>query len=642
MDGFKEKMMLRKDRKKLDNQKKVTKMNIGKNKKKSHKIEIIIKSESSSQSSRDSSPVNKYFKGPPRHIPPNTDMFLKEIKKNKNVHRNKRTWNKKILAICALIFLISYNAYILLRKNVLLPSVSTIYRYLDSDFELIDSENIVNIENIDSILDSYRKTNNIDENEEIPGFIAVDAVALTRHVTITEDGNIIGLTKKVKLTPEEIENLRVVIENQEKLLKKLNDLTITNAFIFYFQPINPIYKCMTLNIQGTHSGKATNDQSSMLPILKEKVEKKKYKVIGYASDGDSGYWTYRDKNIDQWNQLKRPILSQKTVLFSNDPLHLLKRARYRLLSHNLVQLFKYEDPISVELIHELTNLPSVIFDNSQLTKMHDHLPIQLFTIESLEVLMYAELYAEASYFLPFVLLNEALSTKNLTVDERVDFLEIITFYCKYYKMLYEKTSKTDRANLIGKNKTVLFDLNLIDDLMTTTLSINTVLNGNYDIISLNRIGTNPLEHHFGLIQLRCKFKHDFKKFIEEEAKIIIIDEIEKMTIGNLVHHRKSSYGENVVLDEDPPHGEKSKFFNSEMALSILWKFGLPTNKIKKVSNCFNEEAYLEFISKTKNVKSFHKAKNRQTIINSLDLSIGHSSGAYIKQRLEEKQLIPDE
>ena len=63
-----------------------------------------------------------------------------------------------------------------------------------------------------------------------------------------------------------------------------------------------------------------------------------------------------------------------------------------------------------------------------MTKMHDSLPIRLFTIESLEVLLYAELYAEASYFLPFVLLNEALSTQNLTVDERVDFLEIITFY----------------------------------------------------------------------------------------------------------------------------------------------------------------------------------------------------------------------
>ena len=94
-------------------------------------------------------------------------------------------------------------------------------------------------------------------------------------------------------------------------------------------------------------------------------------------------------------------------------------------------------------------------------------------------------------------------------------------------MLYEKTSKSDRANLIGKNKTVLFDLNLIDDLLTTTLSINTVLNSNYDVISLYRIGTNPLEHHFGLIRLRCKFKHDFEKFVEEEVKIQLLTKLKK-------------------------------------------------------------------------------------------------------------------
>lgn len=83
------------------------------------------------------------------------------------------------------------------------------------------------------------------------------------------------------------------------------------------------------------------------------------------------------------------------------------------------------------------------------------------------------------------------------------------------------------------------------------------------------------------------------------------------------------------IDDDYPNGEKSKFFNSEMALSILWKFGLLKNKIKKVTNCFNEGAYIEFISKIKKAKSYHNIKKRQTIINSLDLTIGHSSGAYI-------------
>lgn len=39
-------------------------------------------------------------------------------------------------------------------------------------------------------------------------------------------------------------------------------------------------------------------------------------------------------------------------------------------------------------------------------------------------------------------------------------------------------------------------------------------------------------------------------------------------------------------------------------------------------------------------KSIHKVKNRQTIINSLDLIIGNSLRSYIKSILEEKPLIP--
>ena len=105
----------------------------------------------------------------------------------------------------------------------MLPSVSSIYRYLNTDFDLIDSENIISIEKLDIILENYRKTNNIDDNEKIPGFIAVDAVALNKHVKITEDGNITGLTKKIQLKKEEIENLKVQVENKENLLRELKN-----------------------------------------------------------------------------------------------------------------------------------------------------------------------------------------------------------------------------------------------------------------------------------------------------------------------------------------------------------------------------------------------------------------------------------
>lgn len=93
--------------------------------------------------------------------------------------------------------------------------------------------------------------------------------------------------------------------------------------------------------------------------------------------------------------------------------------------------------------------------------MHDFLRLQLFSIENLCVLEYAQLYAETAYFVPLVLLNEALSGENLTIDERVDFIEIMIFYCQFHKMIYDKTKKIERAYQTGKSKCIFFFFFLI-------------------------------------------------------------------------------------------------------------------------------------------------------------------------------------
>lgn len=66
-------------------------------------------------------------------------------------------------------------------------------------------------------------------------------------------------------------------------------------------------------------------------------------------------------------------------------------------------------------------------------------------------------------------------------------------------------------------------------------------------MSLNRIGTNPLEYHFGLLRIRCKFQHNFDRFVHEEKKVELLDEIEKMTIDNIVSSRKKTFGEKVFF-----------------------------------------------------------------------------------------------
>lgn len=189
--------------------------------------------------------------------------------------------------------------------------------------------------------------------------------------------------------------------------------------------------------------------------------------------------------------------------------------------------------MNISAVQEILNLPSSIFNNVKITKMQDWLPIRLFTTENFITLDYAEMYTECAYFLPFTLLLTSLSSKDISIDERIDFLEISANYLQMYNGIYASTNIKERGLQTGKSECTLFNQVIINDLLTTLLTINSFLNNFKCLISLNRFGTNPHEHHFGLLRIRCKFDHSYQKFVKEATKVKVLHEIESETISNL-------------------------------------------------------------------------------------------------------------
>ena len=227
--------------------------------------------------------------------------------------------------------------------------------------------------------------------------------------------------------------------------------------------------------------------------------------------------------------------------------------------------------------------------------MQDSLPLKLFTIENLLVLEEKRCYDAFAYFLPFSLLIYAITGKNLDINDRVDLLEITAHYLSSFKTIYDNTDAKNRGMQQGKKKCVLFNNKLVNNLLTTIISINTRLNLFKGSVSLNRIGTNPLEHHFGLLRIRSHFEYTFTNFIQEEAKVKVLHEIEKEVIGNIVASHKSQIGETVFFLNGEYYGEKHYYKNREFAYSILSVIGVNVGDNK----CFTENAYLEFIRKEK-------------------------------------------
>lgn len=83
-----------------------------------------------------------------------------------------------------------------------------------------------------------------------------------------------------------------------------------------------------------------------------------------------------------------------------DPLHLFKRLRYRLFNNiihvgfNLNSIF-----INLKKLRDVLNyLQTAVFRSDALSKMHDSLPILLFSWKSLIILFENKMYTEIGYF----------------------------------------------------------------------------------------------------------------------------------------------------------------------------------------------------------------------------------------------------
>ena len=119
----------------------------------------------------------------------NTRCVINDMNRNLTTQKNHRHWDSKTLSIFALLFMTSFSSFMLLARSILMPSKTTMYRFINSH-KALDIERITNIKLIKELMLEYRQENEIDDKVIIPGVLAVDAVSLTPHITIDENGMI--------------------------------------------------------------------------------------------------------------------------------------------------------------------------------------------------------------------------------------------------------------------------------------------------------------------------------------------------------------------------------------------------------------------------------------------------------------------
>ena len=501
------------------------------------------------------------------------------------VEPKQRRYSVKMMRFAILIAGISFTCYTMLRKFLILPDYSTVFRHSSQDLDA----NVQRLTKIDG-LKSYiphlveKVQEQCSDCVRYGGFLAVDAISLQPHIDVTKDGFIEGvLDNDHNLSSDELSEIRSSYLKYEQFVKQLENKTITDSFVYNYQPLVAGVKPIPLFLDPSTQGKATSREIDRLAELSNILEEAGLPVKGLAFDGDSTYSKLHRQFFDVYYRNLTLTTSFNnyseisTRSIASDPLHLLKRGRYRLLSSRVHAGFENlsESVITVEALRQDLDLPSIVFSNEKFTKMHDSLATRLFSLDTLVSLFEARNLTALSYFLPLCFLTISLEEVNLKVEERILFLEIGLYYMlAYYGISLKSRGPLREFKTKNQLDVRLFDQRYVREYCNTVVGILKVLFTVNGTAQLNSVGSNPVEHLFGLIRMRSRSVHTYNKMLRTVSRATLAKTIlEEFGESQNIDKRLSYFAVNV--DNDPNHLRVTKGEAREIAFSVMCHFGLP-------------------------------------------------------------------
>ena len=480
---------------------------------------------------------------------------------------------------------LSYVSYNYIRGFLVLPSYSWLSRFFKNDLHQT-REMLTCIDKIPLGIDSFLERLNTSEKDDLRrygGFLAVDAISMKPHVFVRRDGIVEGLVQEEKLNSSEFSDLQASYQRYENYVKSLRNKTISDTFVYQYQPLVSGIQCLPLFFEASTQGKASGHEIDRLAEITRQLQDKGLAVEGVAFDGDSTYQqlhkiffdSYADTVASDSDFKDFSVITEQSV--ACDPLHLLKRARYRLLSSCVHANFENttEGQINVSLLREQLNLPSVVFSNEKYTKMQDGVAVRLFSMDTLTSLLETRNYTSLSYFLPLCLLCASLHEQNLTVEERYNFLEVAFYYMLgYYRMLTTSRTPLRQYKLRGEHHVVAFDAVFARQFCNTVCSLLKVLSRVNGTVALNRVGSNPVEHLFGLIRMRSRNVHTYQKMLRVMSKTTLQTKFLHELGERKIEHRLSYFAQSVRTE---PSYARNKIGAEprDLAFILLCIFGLP-------------------------------------------------------------------
>lgn len=577
--------------------------------------------------------------------------ILSNIMSNLCVSPSRRRYTLSVLFFSLALATASYTAYTLAREYLVLPSYSWLMRFFKREFNEA-RDLITNIDKMPLAIMSFLNAFG-EEKQEIQkygGFLAVDAISMRPHVFVRKDGIVEGLIEDQKLNDTELGQLTRSFSEYEKFVKSLRNKTITDSFVYQYQPLLSYARCLPVFIEPSTQGKATGHEIDRLDEIAQRLEQNGLPVEGLAFDGDSTYAQLHRNYFDSYaNQVAmntefKNFSTIEGLSIVSDPLHLLKRGRYRLLSSIVHSNFENttESQIEIDRLERQLDLPSVVFSCEKYTKMHDNVAVQLFSMDTLVRLFEARNYTSLSYFLPLCLLCASLHEPDLTLNERYSFLELAFFYMlTYYRISSTSHSKLRQHKLKAERHVVAFDAVFAREFCNTVCSILKVMSKVNGTVSLNRIGSNPVEHLFGMIRMKSRHIHTYDKMLRVMSKTVLQKKFLLDFGEQKIDSRLSYFAQDVLVNSNAIQnvlGAEPR----DLAFVLHCIFGLPvTSNDLMVWDAFTIHGLRTdlFENLRSVILAVGKRHDRHAKVRLTSADVAVTTGAQIKGRLAARKIL---
>jgi hypothetical protein len=514
------------------------------------------------------------------------DSIFHDILQNRARSMAGRRYSRATMLWARQIYDVSPTAWDLVRKVFPLPS-DRVLRTSFSEVRSAVSDALLDIDKIDSIMELWRRANpELATDSSV--ILAVDAVAFRPVVTISEDGTIDGLNHIDEIDADLFDKLVGQPQAFVTFLKEHWTDVYSALFVFQIQPTDPQFHCGIIHILRSTNGKGTSETVSRLFDLKQLLQTHFHlNVCGVAFDGDSCFNRIHQDFSQTWirsinDRLEFfPSLPFRPVVIC-DPLHLMKRIRYRWVARQLSIGFGSEQLFfSMTRIKEAGFLSPIVFLDSHLSKMHDSLPLQLFSPFTLSMIF--QDHSGPEYVMaPWCLLSAALTILDISTRTRVELLETGFWFLYFHwrlkvrlghpKGVVEKMTEGRNASLYRSEQ--------LRDALNTFVALIVILRSSSHPICLNRIGSNPLEHAFGKARTRCRDVNTMVKMLAAFTTDILSHSVEVCLDLATVPHRRSSFG----TDCAPMSRIESSIFErtpKQIAISLFKQTGISLERLDR-------------------------------------------------------------